>query len=281
MRRGRLDQSLSEHLAVFAALKARDSEGADAAMRTHMTRQREALREVAQPSEIQGDAVTIPLKNESPDECDRMVPARGCVLAKIKVPVAPEAAAKSAPKSAQPSARSTAERLQAHSAQGRRSPVAARAAPRAGRPAGRDRPARERGRGWPPRPAIADAYRAATAEERRDYWALMSEHFAADAQKLKTARDQHQAAVGTPTKARPSCACAARWCRRACACCSALRSSLKACASWSTCAPTCFRALKADKRLLALDAELGTSSPPGSTWRSSNCAASTGIRPPR
>jgi len=43
---GRLDQSLSEHLAVFAALKARDSEGADAAMRTHMTRQREALREV-------------------------------------------------------------------------------------------------------------------------------------------------------------------------------------------------------------------------------------------
>ncbi|WP_447743760.1 GntR family transcriptional regulator [Variovorax boronicumulans] len=45
---GRLDQSMSEHLAVFAALKARDSEGADAAMRTHMTRQREALREVMQ-----------------------------------------------------------------------------------------------------------------------------------------------------------------------------------------------------------------------------------------
>jgi len=45
---GRLDQSLSEHLAIFAALKARDSEGADAAMRTHMTRQREALREVMQ-----------------------------------------------------------------------------------------------------------------------------------------------------------------------------------------------------------------------------------------
>lgn len=44
---GRLAQSLSEHLAVFAALKARDSEGAEAAMRTHLTRQREALREVA------------------------------------------------------------------------------------------------------------------------------------------------------------------------------------------------------------------------------------------
>ncbi|MEZ0309677.1 MAG: GntR family transcriptional regulator [Ramlibacter sp.] len=44
---GRLEQSLSEHMAVFAALKARDPEGAEAAMRTHLTRQREALREVA------------------------------------------------------------------------------------------------------------------------------------------------------------------------------------------------------------------------------------------
>jgi DNA-binding GntR family transcriptional regulator len=44
---GRLQQSLSEHLTVFAALKSRDSEGAEAAMRTHLTRQREALRELA------------------------------------------------------------------------------------------------------------------------------------------------------------------------------------------------------------------------------------------
>ncbi len=44
---GRLAQSLKEHLAVYAALRARDSEGADAAMRTHLTRQREALRELA------------------------------------------------------------------------------------------------------------------------------------------------------------------------------------------------------------------------------------------
>jgi DNA-binding GntR family transcriptional regulator len=44
---GRLDQSLSEHLAVFAALKARDALGAEAAMRTHITRQRAALRELA------------------------------------------------------------------------------------------------------------------------------------------------------------------------------------------------------------------------------------------
>jgi DNA-binding GntR family transcriptional regulator len=44
---GRLEQSLSEHLAVFAALQARDAEGAEAAMRTHLTRQRVALRELA------------------------------------------------------------------------------------------------------------------------------------------------------------------------------------------------------------------------------------------
>ncbi len=44
---GRMNQSLEEHMAVFAAVKARDSEGADAAMRTHLTRQREALRELA------------------------------------------------------------------------------------------------------------------------------------------------------------------------------------------------------------------------------------------
>ena len=45
---GRLEQSLNEHLAIYAALRARDCEGADAAMRTHLTRQREALRELAQ-----------------------------------------------------------------------------------------------------------------------------------------------------------------------------------------------------------------------------------------
>ena len=47
----RLEQSLSEHLAVFAALKARDPEGAEAAMRTHLTRQRIALRDLAQQHE--------------------------------------------------------------------------------------------------------------------------------------------------------------------------------------------------------------------------------------
>ena len=44
---GRLAQSLSEHMKVFAALRDRDSEGAEAAMRTHLTRQRDALREIS------------------------------------------------------------------------------------------------------------------------------------------------------------------------------------------------------------------------------------------
>jgi malonyl-CoA decarboxylase len=46
--------------------------------------------------------------------------------------------------------------------------------------------------------AVAQDYLAAEPDERRDYWSLMSEQFAADAQTLNAARDQHQAAVGTP-----------------------------------------------------------------------------------
>ncbi len=44
---GRLEQSLSEHMALFAAIKAGDGEAADLAMRTHLLRQREALRELS------------------------------------------------------------------------------------------------------------------------------------------------------------------------------------------------------------------------------------------
>ena len=43
---GRLKQSLSEHMSVLAAIKSRDSQGAEVAMRTHLTRQRDALRVV-------------------------------------------------------------------------------------------------------------------------------------------------------------------------------------------------------------------------------------------
>ena len=44
---GRLPQSLAEHMAVFAALKARDGAAAEEAMRIHLVRQRDALRDVA------------------------------------------------------------------------------------------------------------------------------------------------------------------------------------------------------------------------------------------
>jgi DNA-binding GntR family transcriptional regulator len=57
---GRLAQSLAEHMAIFAALKARDAEGADAAMRTHLTRQREALRQLARQSKSRIAAASTP-----------------------------------------------------------------------------------------------------------------------------------------------------------------------------------------------------------------------------
>jgi DNA-binding GntR family transcriptional regulator len=44
---GRLAQSLAEHMALFDALRAGDADGAELAMRTHLTRQRVALRELA------------------------------------------------------------------------------------------------------------------------------------------------------------------------------------------------------------------------------------------
>ena len=44
---GRLQQSLAEHLAIFAAIKAGDAAGADAAMQHHLLQQREALLDLA------------------------------------------------------------------------------------------------------------------------------------------------------------------------------------------------------------------------------------------
>ena len=44
---GRLQQSLSEHLAVFAALQCRDAAAAEQAMRDHVLAQRDALRDIA------------------------------------------------------------------------------------------------------------------------------------------------------------------------------------------------------------------------------------------
>ncbi|MDN8615410.1 malonyl-CoA decarboxylase [Variovorax ginsengisoli] len=46
--------------------------------------------------------------------------------------------------------------------------------------------------------AVVQWYGARELDERRDIWLLMSERFAPDVQKLSTARDRHEAAVGTP-----------------------------------------------------------------------------------
>jgi DNA-binding GntR family transcriptional regulator len=56
---GRLAQSCAEHMAVFAALKARDALGAEAAMRTHLTRQREALSELARQQHAQRSRLMV------------------------------------------------------------------------------------------------------------------------------------------------------------------------------------------------------------------------------
>ncbi|WP_345797427.1 GntR family transcriptional regulator [Castellaniella sp. MT123] len=48
---GRIRESCAEHLAIFAALKAHDSEGADAITRKHLMRQLDALRALARQDE--------------------------------------------------------------------------------------------------------------------------------------------------------------------------------------------------------------------------------------
>lgn len=46
--------------------------------------------------------------------------------------------------------------------------------------------------------AVVQWYGARELDQRRDIWLLMSERFAPDVQKLNSARDRHEAAVGTP-----------------------------------------------------------------------------------
>jgi malonyl-CoA decarboxylase len=48
---------------------------------------------------------------------------------------------------------------------------------------------------------VASWYAKATPEERRDCWLLMSEQFAPDPKKVKAAREQYEAAQGTPDEA--------------------------------------------------------------------------------
>lgn len=52
---GRVDESCAEHLAIFAALKARDPEGAEAVTRKHLMRQLDALRALARRDEPAAD----------------------------------------------------------------------------------------------------------------------------------------------------------------------------------------------------------------------------------
>jgi len=49
--------------------------------------------------------------------------------------------------------------------------------------------------------AFADWYAKASPEERRDCWLLMSEQFGADPKKIQAAREQYEAAQGTPDEA--------------------------------------------------------------------------------
>jgi DNA-binding GntR family transcriptional regulator len=62
---GRLDQSLHEHLAIFAAIQARDPQAAEAAMYEHLTRQREALRSVRQSQSVRWSPASSPLNKTS------------------------------------------------------------------------------------------------------------------------------------------------------------------------------------------------------------------------
>lgn len=52
---GRIDESCAEHMAIFAALKARDPEGAEALARKHLLRQLDALRELARSDASAGE----------------------------------------------------------------------------------------------------------------------------------------------------------------------------------------------------------------------------------
>lgn len=55
---GRIHESCAEHLSVFSALKAHDSEGAEALMKTHVLRQRGALRTLDAAEQADTDAAT-------------------------------------------------------------------------------------------------------------------------------------------------------------------------------------------------------------------------------
>ncbi len=53
---GRIRESCAEHMAIFAALKARDPDGAEALTRKHLMRQLDALRDLAAQDQPPSDA---------------------------------------------------------------------------------------------------------------------------------------------------------------------------------------------------------------------------------
>lgn len=64
---GRIEESCAEHLAIFAALKARDPEGAEAVTRKHLMRQLDALRALARRDEPVAGPATLRVA-EPPEE---------------------------------------------------------------------------------------------------------------------------------------------------------------------------------------------------------------------
>jgi DNA-binding GntR family transcriptional regulator len=241
---GRLEQSLSEHLAVFAALKARDAEGAEAAMRTHLS----ASASPARPGRAQRrgwhetEFMNQRQRIVSPVTGFPAAPPSGAPASRNPRPALP---ARPSPASATPPrlapAAHHARAPAGHAAARPGGAVAARAAAHAGGAAGHRRSARERGRRRPPRQAFAQWYRTASAEERRDAWLLMSEQFGPDPKKIKSRARALRAAHRHAGRGRRRDPLRRALVSPRTGCCSASPPSRKACASWSTCAPNCCR----------------------------------------
>lgn len=65
---GRMQESCAEHLAIFAALKAHDSEGAEAITRKHLLRQLDALHTLTAQRQADGAVPASPIDPSAPEE---------------------------------------------------------------------------------------------------------------------------------------------------------------------------------------------------------------------
>jgi hypothetical protein len=210
-----------------------------------------------------------------------MVPGALCTAAKSRCAVRTWHRRQEREGGPQPSARSTPSGCRPRCASGRRGAVAARAAPHLAGPAGHHRPARERGRGRPPRHGHSRPGTRRHAERAPRPVAADERAVRRRPAKVKPRRRSTQAAVGTPEKAWPRCAAPRHWCRRAGACCSASAS-------------TRGHALPGRPARRPAAAPQGRQAPAGARRRdgihvlhlvrrrlSSTCAASPGTRRPR